>query len=91
MQQSISQAIVGMFETLLCSWRCPVIHKAKADFQKQFFELSCLHLGSILHLGVAQSPKSQMVPFEWYPTVDSEQSSHATDQRAWRTDIAHVL
>ena len=96
MQQFISPAILGMFQTVAVpqsQLRCcavgavRAICKAESGFQKQLLALWCLHLGSLLYTDVAQPPRSQMVPLAWCPTVDSEQSSRVTDSRAWCTDI----
>ena len=74
----------GMFQTVApahSQLRCrtvgavQVIREAEIGFQKQLLTLRCLHVGSPLHTGAAQSPKSQMAPFAWCPTVDSEQGS----------------
>ena len=96
MQQIISPAILGMFQTVAVpqsQLRCcavgavRAICKAESGFQKQLLALWCLHLGSILYTDVAQPPRSQMAPLAWCPTVDSEQSSRVTDSRARCTDI----
>ena len=55
---------------LLCSWRCTAICEAESDFQKQLLALWCLHLGSLVHPGVPQPAKSQMVPLAWCPIAD---------------------
>ena len=96
MQQIISPAILGMFQTVAVpqsQLRCCAVGavwaicKAESGFQKQLLALWCLHLGSILYTDVAQPPRSQMAPLAWCPTVDSEQSSRVTDSRARCTDI----
>ena len=71
---SSAGAVAG---TLQCSWRCTAgpFAKPKQVFKKQLLALLCLHLGSLLHSGVPQPPKSQMVPLAWCPTADSEQTA----------------
>ena len=96
MQQIISPAILGMFQTVAVPQSqlryCAVgavraICAAESGFQKQLLALWCLHLGSLLHTGVPQPAKSQMAPLAWCPIADSEQSSRVTDRRARCTDI----
>ena len=96
MQQIISPAILGMFQTVAVpqlQLRCcavgavRAICKDESGFKKQLLALWCLHLGSLLYTDVAQPPRSQMAPLAWCPTVDSEQSSRVTDSRARCTDI----
>ena len=96
MQQFISPAILGMFQTVAIpqsQLRCCAVGavravcEAESGFQKQLLALWCLHLGSLLHTGVPQPAKSQMAPLVWCPIADSEQSSRVTDSRARCTDI----
>ena len=95
MQQFISPAILGMFQTVAIpqlQLRCCAVGAVRpfakpSGFQKQLLALWCLHVGSFLHIDVAQPPRSQMTPLAWCPTVDSEQSSRVTDSRARCTDI----
>ena len=96
MQQIISPAILGMFQTVAVpqsQLRCcavgavRAICEAESGFQKQWVALWCLHLGSLLHTGVPQPAKSQMAPLAWCQIADSEQSSRVTDRRTRCTDI----
>ena len=96
MQQFISPAILGMFQTVTIpqsQLRCCAVGAVRAvceadsGFQKQLLALWCLHVGSLLHTDVAQPPRSQMTPLAWCPIADSEQSSRVTDRRARCADL----
>ena len=76
MQQFISPAILGMFQTVAIpqsQLRCCAVGAVRAvceagsGFQKQLLALWCLHVGSLLHTDLAQPPRSQMTPFAWCP------------------------